>query len=306
MTKKRQPWLPLAILGLATTAWAHVPADRIFLAFQWPDKAMPIIDGKLDEWRIVPEVYVIKPEDTHESLYSNPIDKSDLDFRGIIGYNDASDKILAATQVFDDFHERDNTDPGSCNCADDNFEFWIDGDHAGSPYVAEYGTAEGASAEERERATNSTLQWWSIAVPPVGDRDVQSGNTGQWQDDPPHFDFAWSFKGEQFGEGTYYYEMSFTLWDDMDFRGPATSTPSTLEEGEIIGMNWIVSDYDGAKAQRVNADGSTTYDGYWITGGPCCDGVNASDFLLAPLEEGVFKGTAVETNTWGRIKSRFQ
>lgn len=299
-------WLPMAMSVLATAAWAHVPADRLFLAFQWPDNAMPVIDGKLDEWNIVPEVYVVKVEDTHESLYSTPIDKSDLDFRGILGYNDASDKFLAATQVFDDIHERDNKDPGNCNCADDNFEFWIDGDHAGSPYVAEYGQAEGATADERERATNSTLQWWSIAVPPVGDRDVQSGSTGQWQDDPPYFDFAWSFKGDQFGESTYYYEMSFTLWDDLDFHGPGTSTASTLDEGEIIGMNWIISDYDGIKAQHVNDDGTTNYDGYWITGGPCCDGVNASDFLLAPLEEGLFKGTAVEESTWGRLKSRFQ
>ena len=302
---KRTFWFSMAVLGLVTTAWAHVPADRLFLAFQWPDKAMPVIDGKLDEWSIVPEVYVIKPEDTHEALYSNPVDKADLDFRGIVGYNVSSDKVIMATQVFDDIHERNNTDPGQCNCSDDNFEMWIDGDHAGDPYVAEYGTAAGASDAERERATNSTEQWWSIAVPPVGDRDVQSGNTGQWQGKPPYFNFAWSFKGDEFGESTYYYEMAFTMWDDLDHSGASTSKVTQIKEGNIFGLNWIISDYDGVKAQHVNADGTTNYDGYWITGGPCCDGVNASDFLLAPLEEGVFKGTAVEDNTWGRLKSRF-
>lgn len=291
---------------LVQAAWAHVPADRTFLAFQWPDGAVPTIDGDLSEWAVVPEVYVVKPEDTHDALYSNVVDKADLDFRGYVGYNDASDKVLMASSVFDDLHERDNTDPGQCNCADDNFEFWIDGDHAGSPYVAEYGRADGATDEERLRATNSTLQWWSIAVPPVGDRDVQSGNTGQWQDDSPHFDFAWSFEGEQFDESTYYYEMSFTVWDDLDHNGPDTSTPSTLEEGEVIGINLIWSDYDGVKGQQpLRDDGSSPYDGYWITGGPCCDGVNASDFLLAPVED-VFGGTAVETETWGRLKARFQ
>ena len=129
---------------LVQAAWAHVPADRTFLAFQWPDSAVPTIDGDLSEWAVVPEVYVVKPEDTHDALYSNVVDKADLDFRGYVGYNDASDKVLMASSVFDDLHERDNTDPGQCNCADDNFEFWIDGDHAGSPYVAEYGRAEGS------------------------------------------------------------------------------------------------------------------------------------------------------------------
>jgi len=293
----------LTVAFVATALSAHVPA-RTFLAFQWPDNALPIIDGNLDEWGIVPEVYVVTTEDTHESLYSEAINKADLDFRGIVAYNDATDKLIMATSVFDDEHERDNTDPGQCNCADDNFELIIDGDHGANPYVAEYGTAEGATSEESERATNSTLQWWSIAVPPVGDRDVQSGNTGQWQDDEPYFEFAWSFTGEQFGESTYFYEMSFTAWDDLDHASPENSTASTLEEGETVGINLIWSDYDGSKAQHTT-DTGTTYDGYWITGGPCCNGDNASDFLLAPLEN-VFDGTAVEGETWGRLKSRFQ
>ena len=79
---------------LVSAAWAHVPADRTFLAFQWPDSAVPTIDGDLSEWAVVPEVYVVKPEDTHESLYSNAINKADLDFRGYVGYNDASDKMI--------------------------------------------------------------------------------------------------------------------------------------------------------------------------------------------------------------------
>ena len=297
--------LAVAMTMVAAASWGHVPDDRTFLAWQWPDSALPVIDGNLDEWAIVPQVYVLTPDDTHDALYSNPVDKADLDFRGYIAYNDASDKIIMASSVFDDEHERDNTDPGQCNCNDDNFEMWIDGDHAGSPYVAEYGTAEGASTEERQRATNSTLQWWSIAVPPVGDRDVQSGSTGQWQDDPPHFDFAWSFTGEQFGESTYFYEMSFTVWDDLDYSSPESSTASTLDEGEIIGINVIWSDYDGSLATTVNDDGSTGYDAYWITGGPCCDGINASDFLLAPLDGSAFP-TAVATETWGRLKARFK
>jgi hypothetical protein len=299
--------LLMSVLFLASAAWGHVPEDRLFLAFQWPDNAVPTIDGNLDEWSIIPEVYVLTLEDTHEALYpeENNVNKADLDFRGYIAYNDASDKMIMASSVFDDEHERDNTDPGQCSCSDDNFEMWIDGDHAGDPYRAEYGSAEGATDEEVQRATNSTLQWWSIAVPPVGGRDVQSGNTGQWQDDPPYFDFAFSFTGEQFGESTYFYEMSFTVWDDLDHNGPDTSIPSTLDEGEIIGINVIWSDYDGSKATHVNEDGTTTYDGYWITGGPCCDGVNASDFLLAPLETDLF-ATAVETETWGRLKSRFR
>ena len=297
--------LPAVVL-LATAAWAHQPADRLFLAFQWPDNAIPTIDGNLEEWDIIPEVYAVSLErDMHESLYDNPVDKSDFDIRGWIAYNPNSDQLIMASRVFDDFHERDNTDPGQCACIDDGYEMVVDGDHGGDPYRAP--VPDGASSEETERATNSIMQWWSMAVPPVGGRTVQSGNTGQWQHLPPHFDLQWTFEGEEFGESTYYYEMAFTPFDDMDKNGPDTSTRTDLVEGNIIGVNAIWQDWDGAKSDfPLNEDGSTTYDGYWITGGPCCNGDNASDWLLAPVEDLTFTPTSVETETWGRLKARFQ
>jgi hypothetical protein len=299
-------FLVLGVVVLATAAWAHQPADRLFLAFQWPDNALPTIDGNLQEWDIIPEVYAVTIEkDLHESLYSNPVDKADLDVRGWVAYNPNIDKLIMASRVFDDYHERDNTDPGQCMCIEDGYEMVLDGDHGGYPYREP--VPEGASAEESQRATNSTLQWWSLAMPPVGGRTVQSGNTGQWQHLPPHFDLAWTFEGEEFGESTYYYEMSLTAWDDMDYNGAETSTPTDLVEGAIFGLNAIWMDWDGPLSdQPLNDDGSTTYDGYWITGGPCCNGDNASDWLMAPVETDLFAGTAVETETWGRLKARFQ
>jgi hypothetical protein len=303
----KKPLVVLAVVLLATAAWGHQPPDRTFLAFQWPDNAIPTLDGNIQEWEIIPEVYAVTIEnDLHESLYSIEVDKSDFDVRGWVAYNPNIDKLIMASRVYDDYHERDNTDPGQCMCIEDGYEMVVDGDHAGDPYRLP--VPDDATDEERQRATNSVMQWWSIAAPPVGGRMVQSGNTGQWQHLPPYFEFTYSFDGEEHGESTYYYEMAFYAWDDLDFNGPETSTPTDLVEGNVVGINAIWMDWDGPLTdQPLQDNGSTVYDGYWITGGPCCNGDNASDWLLAPVETDLFEGpTAVETETWGRLKARFQ
>jgi len=293
------------VFALATVARAHVPADVVHLVFQWPDSHVPVVDGNLEEYVIIPEPYIITLEDMHDVLYDTVIDKADLELWYYPGYNVNSNKFIFAARVFDNIHERDNTDPGQCNCSDDNVGFWIDGDHAGDPYVAEYGKVDGASEEDQKRARNSTMQHFMNSVPPVGGADVQMSNDGTWQIKPPYTLFAWSFEGEMLGESTYSYEFNVTIWDDLDWHGPDTSTESSLDEGKIIGIQFTNSDYDGAEALFFNDDGSTKYDAFWVTGGPCCDSTNASDFLLAPIDDALFAGTAVETETWGRLKARF-
>ena len=296
----------MMVFGLATAGSAHVPADVVHLMFQWPDHAVPVVDGNLEEYSIVPNPYIITLEKMHDTLYDTEVDKSDLDLTYYPGYNVNSNKFIFAAKVFDNVHERDNTDPGQCNCADDNVGFWIDGDHAGDPYVAEYGTVDGATEDDTKRARNATMQHYMNSVPPVGGADVQTSNAGTWQIEPPYTLFAWSFEGEQLGESTYYYEFNLTVWDDLDWNGPETSTESILSEGKIIGVQFTNSDYDGEEALFFNDDGSTKYDAFWVSGGVCCDSTNASDFLLAPIEQGLFDGTAVEAETWGRLKARFR
>jgi hypothetical protein len=291
-----------AVIGLSIgltvgAAYTHVPADRTFLAFQWPDDHLPTIDGNLSEWDIVPDAYKLTLDNLQELLYNRAADKSDFDLiRAYVGYNANTDLLYLASEVFDNLHQRTNTDPGQCNCLDDDIELWVDADHGGDPFGG-YLSAN-PTPEETKRGSNALIQWYAIAVPPVGGRVVHGGN-GDWMIAPPYMDIKWSFTGEENGESIYRVEVYLTPWDDLDWHGPGSSIIHDLKEGEIIGLNTIWSDYD----YETTETGGKKYRAYRMTGA-AGQGESASDYLLAPIEGDLFP-TAVEAQTWGRIKTRF-
>ncbi len=282
--------LPLAVALMAVSASAHSGGE--FLAIQFPDDGLPTIDGDISEWTALPDYFHILIEDAAGNAYADRpgggIDKADLDFGWYGGYNANSDQLYQAAWVFDQLHVRDT--PNNCTCFDDNIEFYTDGDHSGSDF--DYGNG-----------------WWNISVPPLEGAD-HTPATGFHQE-PAHFEFATSFIGEEFGESTYYYEVRFTPWDDLQRDGDGNDTgsiQSTLDPGETIGWDMIVTDDDAhlSEAEQI-ADGTWANDGWWYLGAPCAHGDRAADFELdtdiTPAGGGTM--TAVESNTWGRLKSRF-
>ena len=307
----RRFFVPVLAAALFTIpASAHV---NDFLAFQWPDHVLPKIDGDLSEWAIVPDAYAIRIEDSFNALPINrEINKADLDFVAWAAYNDAQDVLYLAGWVFDDIHVRDSND---CTCNDDSFEFVVDSDHS----------------LDRDSDTTSGMQWWNISVPPLLGKYMQTGPlSNTWVNKPPHFQFGWSFEGDQFGEGTYYYEMRFAVWDELNPVGADLSTAGSLDEGDIIHLNLSITDDDthlGLAKRRedliygddagywttdltnVNArywtiDRTYANDGYWTIGDSCCDSENSPDFLLAPLEEDLFTPIgAMDGQTWPRLSS---
>lgn len=112
------------------------------------------------------------------------------------------------------------------------------------------------------------------------------------------------------GAITLFMEMWLTPFDDL----PANSTGSDaaevvhhiLEEGEIIGVGFSVTDDDAVEPEGTSA----TYSGYWVNSGD----VNVYwqenafvDYTLLGFDPSIWvtDETAVEEDSWGRIKSSF-
>ena len=94
-------------------------------------------------------------------------------------------------------------------------------------------------------------------------------------------------------------EWMLTLWDNLQWDDPDVSVVHDMVEGEIIGLNWEITDYDNTEDNSKDQ---------WILNGEATVWQTSSvstDFLLAPVEEGVDLGTAVEAESWGRIKAAF-
>jgi hypothetical protein len=298
--------LCVAAAFLATPTWAHDGLE--FNSFLWPDNALPTMDGDISEWGIVPDgPYVITTDITYDVIYSYEIEKDDLDIRFKTGYNPNNDLFYVAGWVFDDYHETDD------GLRDDTVELHIDGNHDGSPHIEDWGKGDGVDDDTKVLAKNYGYQWWGIIVPPVPDSPstafgadgVVGENKNPWAAVPPHMNIHYSFEGEEFGESTYFYEISLSAWDVLIWNEDLDSaTKSDLETGGTVGFSMVFADFDGPLGDNPPVvDGpNNTYDGFWATGG--FDGGNdTSDFFLAPLEADVF--TAVEEETWGRLKTRF-
>jgi len=283
--------LPLAVALLAIPAVAH-QGNGPFLAVQWADDGLPTIDGDLSEWEALPEYFAIGLEDTRNAYRNDggEVDKADLDLGFWGGYNPSNDKLYGAAWAFDDNHSRDDPDGTDCVCNDDGYEFFTDADHSISD--TDYGS-----------------QWWMIAAPPVNGVSIAGGGGGpnMFTRDPDNFNFAITFIGDEFGESTYFYEVEFRPWDVLSVDGDGNndgSVQSTLDPGETIHWEMIIGDDDAELSSRAEQypNGLWKNDGWWSLGAGCAHSDTAPDW---ELDTDVSVATAVETETWGRLKSRF-
>ena len=280
--------LPLAVALVAIPASAH---QGDFLAVQWADNGLPTIDGVLDEWTALPDYFHVLIEDTQNAWDEEP-DKADLDFGFYGGYNANNDKLYAAAWAFDNIHVRDDPDGTDCACNDDSFEFHIDADHS------------------VDTGNDYGIGWWNITWPPVNGVSHAGGGGGTFNREPEHFNYWVTFDGDEFGESTYYYEVEVTPWDVLSFDGDGNDTGSVqsdLVPGNIIHWSMIMTDDDAELSHRAEQydNGRWKNDGWWVAGLPCAHSDRSPDW---ELDTDVFGGdtvTAVESDTWGRLKSRF-
>ena len=284
----------LLVFATVSLASAHLPDGELFFAAQFPDNLVPTIDGIHGDWDILP----VQPYTIDNSKLFDPAqfqaaarggaDASDANIRHRFGWNENFNKIYLASEIYDNIHNIDRSF-GDCHCLDDNWEFEVNPDHSAS--------------EDQNNAgnpVNNISYKWVVppldgvyqSIEPIGDLAWLSNGTDT-------VSMGWSFTGEQFGESTYYYEISLTPIDALA-RENATAENTDfhdLEEEEIIHMSVTMGDIDVEQANHA-------YQGFWsLSPESCCKGVN--DFVMAPVEDALANVTAVEATSWGQIKSGF-
>ena len=280
------------VMGLVGVSAAHDPPGETFFAVQFPDEAVPTIDGDLSDWEIVPtNPYTIGTDKLYDSFQLKGLgrgenDPSNINIRHRVGWNETNNMIYIASEVFDNKHNTDRQDPGKF-FHDDAIEVEV------NPLMD---TVEGL-------ATNFS---YKFAVPPFGGtfiflRPIENiGHTwltpgSRW------LDFGWSFTGEEFGESTYFYELAIRPLETMPTEEGTSESGAVefdLEEGETIHVTINIVDVDEGDDRDV----------YWsmAVAASCCNALN--DFVLTEMDPKLTENiaTAVETDTWGRIKSQFR
>ena len=289
------------IAGLAVSARAHVPEGQVLLAFQFPAGAEPTLDGDLSDWAMVPQDYWIGPEYYTSTAGEQWTDLSSLNSKVIVGYSAGTDRLYMHHELFDDYRKRDVSGiESSPPPLPDTFEMNVDGDHGGEASWHD---------DENERSRHSQNIHFRIPDMDPSQPNVNAEATAwawywqtkaTWTGELPWADNGYSSDAVEFNAAdvTGRAEWYITLWDNLQWDDPDASVVHDMVEGAIIGLNWMIGDYDNLETNDaiqyvLNGEGT-----YWQTSAV------ATDFLLAPVEDVDF-GTAVEAESWGRIKAAF-
>ena len=160
------------VITLSSAAVAHDPPGYLGAVFQWPESALPTLDGDLSEWDVIPSDFWITEQDLVQSservdVYTGPLDVSSIAARMITTWNEETNRTYWAMERFDDH---------SSGGSSDDLEGVIDADHSGGNFWQ----LEGQSDEEIARTRGRHAH--PITARRFGRHDLRLAQSlsGQW------------------------------------------------------------------------------------------------------------------------------
>jgi len=303
MTKKVFIISIFLVFGLASMCFAHSEANGIgYYALEVPADVTITVDGDDSDWAWFDPSFIYGPDDMQELRTGEMPPKSDIDIAARVAwtgtdrdnkwygfYRVTDDTLIVTATAFDD------------GWRDDDLEAVPDPDHSGGHSAGESGIQMTAG------------QQFTMHVPVPGVYESPYGNGGWWLrykvDPEMHWvdELADSFVGTvPPGAGTgstnviVNYEFGMPLWDEVLPEGEAASTRHMFAAGETVGFAYTLNEADNAEEGRSHQ--ITTAGGDNAHGN---QDLLSSFTLLTVGEYDRQAGTAVESNTWGKIKATF-
>ena len=282
-------------LVLAALAAPPLPAlDRpeiTFKIFQFPTDQIPRIDGDISDWTLVPESYAIGMDQFVDDGRRDRVrDPKNLDVKIRVGWVKGLNRLYFLYEAYDNYW--DFADPGLHN---DTLELIVDGDASGGPLIEKsqnrVWTAEkvGAPAANPDPRISGPESRWAIQgvhaqnyhiFTPAASKDwTMAWNAATWTKEFPWANAKCRFDFKPGESGKLVLEFWITPFDYAGPEGPARAVESVLRENKIIGLSFIVIDYDDVKARGNN--------GFWTLARSRTSYGHASElcaFKLMPLE----------------------
>lgn len=241
----------------AVSAPALEKPDITYQVFQFPADRAPVIDGDASDWAQVPESYVVDRSQMHNTATPPPAaGDATLACRVKVGWVQGENRLYFLYEAEDDYW--DFASPGLRN---DTFEIMVDGDASGGPFVArdqksvwtpdliappDLRPEPRIDPEASRRAIHGVhAQNYHVFTPAVNKDWAFILGAGTWIKDEPWAKSAQRFTVKHGESGKVTVEFYITPFDYAGAEGPERSVPSLLTENKIIGLSWIVIDYDG-------------------------------------------------------------
>jgi hypothetical protein len=279
---------------MCAVLWAHPDSGIELYAIAIPEGGNIVVDGDLSEWAGFPEAATVTTDMTYPHVCEGAdceVVPEDFDWIIKIAWSESENKLYFGVQVHDDvWLLPENVGERSLHKWDD-LEPVTDADNSGG--------ITGSVKDEEGHAGRYGQQWYfSAGAPGEGTRmEViylgTEGEVGTWPGQPPYGESAFQFDA---ATNTGYYEGSLVLFDFMCDDGPDCSIVHDLTEGEAVGFGFLYDEIDQAPG---------TYDAQWKTAPGTKQWGNGNEIpdleLLPPSDWS--PAVAVESNTWGQVKS---
>lgn len=251
----------LICAAVVLASWPALALEKpgvTYPVFQFPADQIPRIDGDPADWAMVPESYVVGKDQLRNDAKNPPAagDKS-LAVRVRVGWVKGLNRLYFLYEAEDDFWDFDQ--PGLRN---DTFEIMVDGDASGGPLIdkghKEFWTAErvgAAAAAPDERISDDDANWaihgvhaqnYHVFTPAVNKDWTLAWGAPTWTKEFPWANAAQAFSFKHGESGKLVLEFWITPFDYAGPEGAHRAVESVLTENKIIGLAWIVIDYDGA------------------------------------------------------------
>ena len=262
-----------------------------FKVFQFPPNMIPCIDGKTNDWDMVPKDYVIHTDqfvdDTGQHTNADP---KNLDIRVRVGWVKGLNRLYFLYEAYDDYW--DFSLPGLHN---DTFEVAVDGDASGGPLI-DHGHPDvwkpefvGPEMSVFDPRLDPAEDHWSFhgvhaqnyhIFTPAKDKDwCMAWGSATWIKELPWANAACMYDFKPGESGRLVLEFWITPFDYAGPEGPQRAVESVLYENKIIGLSFAVIDYDNVTNALNN--------GFWNLSRKHTMYGNASQlcaFKLMPLE----------------------
>jgi hypothetical protein len=236
--------LPFAICLAAGYMAPAIAIDKpgvVYKVFQFPPDRIPRIDGKTDDWDIVPDDYVIGMDQLTETLHGLKADPKDLDVRVRVGWVKGLNRLYFLYEAYDNYWDFSRLD-----LHNDTFEVVVNADLSGGPFIRDLHPHREIDPWAIYRGVQGVhTQNWHILTPP-GDKDwvMVWGCQQPWIRELPYANAAYSYNFKPGESGKLTLEFYITPFDYASCDGPEHSVESKLYENKLMGMSWAIKDYD--------------------------------------------------------------
>lgn len=310
----------LVLVGAAGAQWFDPPAleDRNgsqgfeYYMLEVPDVASMTMDAYSDDWGWFDAEYTLTMDEWRDEGDRPSPDRDDLNITTFMGWKGSGiNRWYVFMEVVDDVLEHDGT----------NIERW-------SGDMLQAGLDPQDHGRQRSPASGYTMEWLLAPgdlSPPQNARfryNTAGGGRDEWlaYGEEPYFNYAvrvdppeaWAADFWEAG-GTTYYEFNVVVLAFQEDSGPAESQEWDLDavagpDGDGLPFVFWIEDCEGPNTSfSPDEDGNPGGDNDYTTRGPEASGRQyySHALLLRIGEYASGSATAVESSTWGQIKSSF-